>query len=33
MVIVAVVGAAHVEGIARRWREKSAKELASCDTQ
>jgi len=26
MVIVAVVGAAHVEGIARRWREKSAKE-------
>ena len=32
MVIVAVVGAAHVEGIARRWREKSAKELASCDT-
>ena len=24
-VIVAVVGAAHVEGIARRWREKSAK--------
>ena len=26
MVIVAVVGAAHVEGIARRWREKSGKE-------
>ena len=26
MVIVAVVGAAHIEGIARRWREKSAKE-------
>jgi len=26
MVIVAVVGAAHVEGVARRWREKSGKE-------